>query len=409
MTKDSYAVSLSRAWHFAERWDWNGMERILNPKNAFKCVHIVSFNDAHDYSIRRHGTLLLHILPGKGKKILRFPLLNSLRVAQAFRRLVRQYNVPLLVDSYGNVLDNGLPTVLAGKWTGIPTLVTVQNDYHQMFKAVRIYLKSFMINNMLERVVYRSATHIRCVRPSLVNYVKEHGISEGKISYLPRAFDLATFSEPTATDKEQFRKKFDLDSKCRETIALCVAKMSPQKNLKRLLRAFAEATLYVPHLNLWMVGSGEQEKELRLLSTGLGIEKKIQFFSSLPQRELRCAYGLSHFLVLPSLFEGLPRVVVEALYYGLPVISSNIPGVVELVKDNFNGLLVNPKRIDDIALGLIRLAIDKRFYVRLSKNAPCIVHERFMGEAIWEKEANLYKTLIKNYQKDVDLVKAPWN
>jgi len=374
------------------------MERILNPNNAFRCVHIVSFNDSHDYLIRRHGTLILHILPGKGKKILRFPLLNSLRVAQVFRKLVKQFGVSLLVDSYGNILDNGLPTVLAGRWTGIPTLVTVQNDYHQMFKTIPIYLKLGLLNDTLEGVVYRAATHIRCVRQSLVNYVKEHGISEDKISYLPRAFDLSTFSQPTTLDKEDFCKKFRIDRNHRETIALCVAKMSPQKNLKSLLKAFAEASLHVPQLRLWIVGRGKQEKELRLLSVGLGIEKKVRFFNSIPQRELRCVYSLSHFLVFPSLFEGLSRVVVEALYYGLPVIGSDIPGVVELIQHKFNGLLVDPNKINDIALSMVRLAIDKRLRMQLSRNAPCIVREGFAGDVIWELEAKLYQSVIEKHQ-----------
>jgi len=196
MTKKNYAISLSKASHFAERWGWDGMERILNPKNAFRCVHIVSFNEAHHFSIRRYGTLLLHTVPRMSKKILRFPLLSSLRVAQVFKKLVKQYGVSLLIDSYGNILDNGLPTVLAARWCGIPSLVTVQNDYHQLFSTKRIYLGYTKLNNILEHFIYRNATHIRSVSPALVSYIKEHGIKESNISYLPRAFDLSTFTQP---------------------------------------------------------------------------------------------------------------------------------------------------------------------------------------------------------------------
>jgi len=207
---------------------------------------------------------------------------------------------------------------------------------------------------------------------------------------------------PTASDKDDFCKKFQIDRNDQMTIALSVAKMSPQKNLKRLLRAFAKASLHIPQLYLWMVGSGEQEKELHLLSIQLGVEKRIQFFSSIPQNELRCAYNLSDFLVFPSIFEGLPRAVVEALYYGLPVIGANIPGVLELVQNGFNGLLVDPKQIDDIAFSMVRLAIDKQLRMQLSRNAPCIVRKRFMGDAIWGLEAKLYQSVIEGHKIDVN-------
>ena len=90
-----------------------------------------------------------------------------------------------------------------------------------------------------------------------------------------------------------------------------------------------------------IVGSGENLSDARALARDLDVESHVVFTGRLPFVELMQAYCSSDLFVLPSLSEGLPTSILEAMYFGLPVVSTDIPGV----RDHFSdfALLVHQK------------------------------------------------------------------
>ena len=85
-------------------------------------------------------------------------------------------------------------------------------------------------------------------------------------------------------------------------------------------------------------------------------------------------------LVVPSLSEGLPRVILEAQALSKPVIASRVGGIPEIIKDGENGFLVNPGDADDLAEKLRILLSDKKLAIEMGKRGREIIQEKFSNE-----------------------------
>ncbi len=127
----------------------------------------------------------------------------------------------------------------------------------------------------------------------------------------------------------------------------------PRKGLHHLLRAFAE--LEQPEARLQLVGHAENADyaaSLRELAEQLGISKRVQFHGAVSQRELAEYFAAARVMVLPSLSEGLGRVVVEAMLLGTPVIGSRVGGIPDMVEPGATGWLVEPGDEAELAAAL---------------------------------------------------------
>lgn len=119
---------------------------------------------------------------------------------------------------------------------------------------------------------------------------------------------------------------------------LFVGRLASVKGLPVLLRALA----HVPDARLTLVGDGPERAELETLISELELEARVRLLGFQSQDAVATLLAESGALVLPSFAEGLPVVLMEAMAAGLPVITTKIAGVPELVRDGENGWLVSP-------------------------------------------------------------------
>lgn len=167
---------------------------------------------------------------------------------------------------------------------------------------------------------------------------------------------------------------------------LFVGTLEPRKNLVRLLKAFASQCERIGDVKLVLAGdAGWGEQELEQWVIQLAIQDKVILTGRLDETSLHCYYRNALALVLPSLYEGFGLPLLEAMQYGVPVITSNCSSMPEVAGDA--GLLVEPLDIDSIAGAMLLLARDKALHGRLSDAA--------LGQAArfsWESSAQ--KTLV---------------
>ena len=129
--------------------------------------------------------------------------------------------------------------------------------------------------------------------------------------------------------------------------------LTPGKGVHHLLNAFA--ALDHPGARLRLVGEAKNANyaaQLRAQAADLGIAERVDFVGALSQRELARHFASARVMVLPSLSEGLGRVVVEAMLLGMPVIGSRVGGIPDLIQDGVTGLLVEPGDEDDLLRAL---------------------------------------------------------
>ena len=130
----------------------------------------------------------------------------------------------------------------------------------------------------------------------------------------------------------------------------------PRKGVRHLLNAFAD--LNHPRAQLHLVGAADNAAyaaALREQALDLGIRDRVHFAGNVSQPELASYFASARVMVLPSLSEGLGRVVVEAMLLGTPVIGSRVGGIPDMIRDGENGLLVEAGNEAELTAALRRI------------------------------------------------------
>jgi glycosyltransferase involved in cell wall biosynthesis len=157
---------------------------------------------------------------------------------------------------------------------------------------------------------------------------------ERKILYIPNAISLTNEDNPENCSD---LPKFSLD---RHVIG-SIGRLTEQKGYTFLLRSIPNILKEIPQIDLILVGDGEQRDYLMGLAEELGIRSHVHFLGR--RNDIIKLFSIMELFVLPSLWEGLPTVILESMACGIPVVATEIPGTNELINHMVNGLLVPPR------------------------------------------------------------------
>lgn len=170
-------------------------------------------------------------------------------------------------------------------------------------------------------------------------------------------------------------------------------------HLRRLkgVDIFLEASRLVaaemPEATGVIVGSGEDEAELRLLRSRLGVEESVDFLGY--RRDARRLLHAFDVFVVPSRHEGLPVALLEAMALGRPVVATSVGGVPEVIRDGVNGLLVPPEDPAALAVGIVRLLRDRELAGRLAARGAETVEGSFTGTLMAEQILAVYEQVMR--------------
>ncbi len=173
-----------------------------------------------------------------------------------------------------------------------------------------------------------------------------------------------------------------------------VARLHRQKGIIHLLRAGKRILQAVPESLIAIVGDGPQAEMLKRQADRLGLGQNCLFLGA--REETHPLMALFDVFVLPSLWEGLPFVLVEAAALGKPIVATAVDGVPEVLEDGRTGLLVPPGDPGALAEAVIRLFRDRDEAGRLGENAKSLVPSRFPLRRMVEQTQNLYLEALRS-------------
>jgi len=200
---------------------------------------------------------------------------------------------------------------------------------------------------------------------------------------------LFRYTAVSSSLKKKLRKELNLPEK---TTLLFVGWLIPRKDPETLIRAFAQLKKDV---QLVIVGSGILENEMKNLANELKINDDIIFAGAKSPEEMYSWYGAANMFVLPSLSEGRPNVILEAMASELPIVATNIGGTNEVIRDGKNGLLFPVKDVDALAKAMTKILKDKKLTPALSKSArDDIVNMGYTWESCAKKYIEIYNKAI---------------
>ena len=236
-----------------------------------------------------------------------------------------------------------VPAMLACLRYGIPYVTTYGYRYHA-FAAVEGRRLSSLYLRLLEPLALRLAAGVIVTTPELAAYVA-HSVPAARIHLIPNGVDTALFA-PAERPRE----------KSVVTTILFVGRLTRQKNLTRLLEALSVLGQRHP-LRLQIVGEGRLRGELEATAARLHVD--CAFEGTVPHHTLPDYMNRADLFVLPSLVEGHPKALIEAMSCGLPCIVSACEGNRAVVEHERTGLLFEPTEITDIVVQLERVIGDE--------------------------------------------------
>jgi glycosyltransferase involved in cell wall biosynthesis len=168
-----------------------------------------------------------------------------------------------------------------------------------------------------------------------------------------------------------------------EDLVLCVGRLIPKKGVDLLIEAFALLPRELERVRLEIVGEGPLADELRRLASTRGLQDRVDFLGPLPSHGVDAALRRSSLLALPCRIapdgdrDGIPTVLLEAMARGIPVVSTRVAGIPEVVRDHETGLLVPPEDPEALAEAITTLLRDRSLAASQATAARSLVKERF--------------------------------
>jgi glycosyltransferase involved in cell wall biosynthesis len=146
-----------------------------------------------------------------------------------------------------------------------------------------------------------------------------------------------------------------------------VGRLDTQKGITYFLRAARQVMDILPDVRFVIVGDGPKREELESEAQDLGLDSCVRFTGH--RSDVSVIQSLMDLQVFPSLWEGVPLTVFEAMAMGRAIVSTNVDGLAEVLEDGKNALIVAPADSEQLATGMMRLLSDRRLAERLGRNA----------------------------------------
>lgn len=205
-----------------------------------------------------------------------------------------------------------------------------------------------------------------------------------QISKLYNPIEAALFDNPSPAGEEHQPKKI-----------LFMGKLNREKGIFDICHAIPQVVAACPAVRFVFCGTGEIEALLACCSK-LGVRAYVEFSGWISGAEKIAMYKASYIFILPSYIEGLPVSIIEAYAAGLPVISSSVGGIPDILKENVNGFIIQPGDFEALAERLLRLLTDQTLYKTIAVENRRQARKVFDLPIIVTQLISLYNEIINN-------------
>ncbi|MFQ6126639.1 MAG: glycosyltransferase [Candidatus Heimdallarchaeota archaeon] len=189
-----------------------------------------------------------------------------------------------------------------------------------------LFLQFFII---LEVISAQKADLVICDNSKTIHTFEKY--ASDRIVSLPTSVDLERF-EYNANERQIQRKQLGFNTN--DFVLLYAGRLEIGKGIRPLIEAVHISKDQIPHIQLAIAGSGTLEQELRSLVLNYGVQDRVRFLGSVPYDGMPRLIHASDCVVLLSTAEGTPRILLEALACGKPIIASNVGGIAEMFAKN---------------------------------------------------------------------------
>lgn len=370
-----------RVLHLRSSGDLLGAEQVVTSL----CEHSAAFGYRSSLALTHdHGDeppRLLAVAQSKGidSHVVSSRSRFDLRPIAQLRRLIEQLNIDIL-HCHGYREDF---YAIASR-TGIAKVAT-NHLWKRTSAALRVYAA-------LDARLIRRFDRVVAVSREILVELQSLGLAEPQLAYIPNGVDLTRF-EPGAVDLESVSHlREELGLADHQTVVVSISSLTIEKGHAQLLRCFRDLVAKNEEVVLLVVGAGPQLAPLRKLTEQLGIPQRVQFLGR--RQDIPEILHLADIFVLPSLKEGLPIALLEAMASGTACVATDVGDVPRIIRAGLTGVLVprgDGDALRDALLELARSADTRRQYSEAGRD---LVLREFSAERMTENYCALYDRLL---------------
>ena len=282
-----------------------------------------------------------------------------------------------LVHTHGGVA--GLYGRVAARWVGD---VRTVHTYHGIHYLHDRKLRVRYLHRAIDRFLLGWTDEVICVANSDRDLaLKERLALPGHVSVIHNGIDFAQFETPTERAENR-------DERDRHFVVGTVGRLHEQKGHTYLLQAAAVIRREHPEVRVRIVGDGPLRPSLEAESRALGVNDIVEFAGA--RSDVAAQLRRFDLFVLPSLWEGLPYVLLEAMAAGIPIVSTDASGVREVITDDTEGIIVPPRSAAALAEAVTALMANEARRASLGAKGAQVVRQRFSVDAMVDQTVAVY-------------------
>ena len=364
-------------------------------------VHVVA-RDKQDSEKTING-IHVHYVKGVGSSLFRYWQFSR-SASKIIKELNKQSPFDIIHANLPLVPNFAIPKNSAKKivcavhstWKGEAIATRLDNPKELNPNEKSMLRFNFVLRIYEKRLMKRSDALIAVSKYTVNELTELYGINENKIHVIYNGVDIQRFKP--RPNKAELRQKFGLEED--KKIILFVGRLYHRKGLETLLRAVPPIVKEYNNVRFVISGKGfkQKEKNLRKLAKELKIEEYVTFLGYVPDQKLPNLYAASDIFILPAIYENFPFAILEAQSTGLPVISTKVGGISELLSNNENGFLIEPRDQAQLTQRVLALLNDPQLAKEMGEHGRKLIEERFDWHFITTQVIALYQKLLENSQ-----------
>jgi len=314
--------------------------------------------------------------------------ISPLADVKSLFRLIHIFKQEKPVIVHTNLAKAGIVGRLAAVMTGVPIII---HTFHgHIFTGYFSKWRSVLFI-WVEKILAVFSTKIIVISDQIRNEICNvyRVANNSKVVTIPLGFELDKF-EPLTAYRGYYREMYSIALDA--PVIGIVGRLTAIKNHRLFLQIAQLLLRKFPEVHFLIIGDGEKKVYLENLAVKMDIDRHVHFTGWV--REQAKIYADLDLLLLTSLNEGTPVTVIEAMYYGIPVVSTRVGGVPDLIEDKKSGFLINTQNPADFVEPVETLLFSDSERTKISKEAKEFIVRYYSIQRLISDITDLYCELL---------------
>ncbi len=304
---------------------------------------------------------------------------HGLFLNRIFKKMGEEFDIVHIHSPLSPLISTSLPVIAT---IHTPMLIDTKKRTDET-KDIRARIEQLIgryISFHIEMDLIERANKITTVAHSVAMELREYGLNSKDVEVIGNGVDEKVFTP--------------IKNKVDEKYILYSGRLDYRKGLFDLIESSKIICQVHPEISFVLTGKGILIEKLKRRVNESGLKKNFNFVGFVSREKLIQLYQQATIYVLPSHYEGLPTVLLEAMACGCPIVATSVSGNLDVLTQGHDGILVPPKSPDKIAEAVLKLLDDEKMRNTLGINARNTIENRFTWSIISKKFLHFYNSLI---------------